>query len=73
MVDTNYEDKDISIHVNLSELCKMDPTIPVLLNRDELYNPSDSSDEYSYHLVYSSDNYMDISSGDDYSSTQETL
>ena len=44
----------------MSSLLTMDPIMPALVDRYELDNTSDSSDDDSYHLVDISDNYMYI-------------
>ena len=62
MVDTKCD---------LSALCTIYPTITELLDRDTSGDTSDSSDDYIYHLVDSSEHYIDISNGDAVNSTQD--
>ena len=49
----------------------MDPTAPELLSRDELKYLSDSSDDDSYHIVYSSDYDVDINNNNTENSSQD--
>ena len=64
MIDTNFEYGSNITHINLLVMCKMDPTMMIPLEINELYNTSHSSGDDSYHLVYRSDYDMDISNVD---------
>ena len=66
MVDTNSEYGSNITRVNLSALCKMDPTMMTLLIRNKYDNTLYSSDYDSYHQVNTSDDGMDISGSDTY-------